>query len=131
MRRGLIALACVASPALAQDQVPPPDYFVTSAMETSTAQILAVNCATISINPGAMSRASEIVLDQLEQDGFTPENLVTRMADPSDAIGALQDAFLSKHGLADGATEDLVCAAAAREIEEGTGIGALLLEVGE
>lgn len=123
------ALLLLAGPAIAQEKVPAPDFFITSAMATSTAQILAVNCPTLSINPGAMSAETRGVLERLEQAGFTPENLVARMQDPADRIALLQDAFLTKHDLADGADVDAVCAAGLREISEGSVIGALLLEV--
>lgn len=123
------ALLLLAAPAFAQEQVPAPEFFVTSAMATSTAQILAVNCPTLSVDPGAMSAETSGVLERLERAGFTPENLVTRMEDPADRIAVLQDAFLAKHDLADGADVDAVCGAGLREISEGSVIGALLLEV--
>ncbi|WP_179378462.1 DUF5333 family protein [Jannaschia marina] len=129
-----LPLVLLALPAAAQEtaaKVPAPDYFVASAMATSTAQILAVNCATLSINPGAMSAETGRVLDRLGEDGFTAENLVERMEDPADRIAVLQDAFLAKHDLADGAGAEAVCAAGLREISEGSEIGALLLEVEE
>lgn len=124
-----VALTVLALPAAAQEQVPAPEYFVTSAMATSTAQILAVNCPTLSINPGAMTTESAGVLERLERDGFTAETLVERMENPADRIAVLQEAFLAKHDLAEGATAETVCAAGLREISEGTVIGALLLEV--
>ncbi|CTQ49634.1 DUF5333 family protein [Jannaschia donghaensis] len=125
----LAALVLIAAPAAAQDRRPAPEIFVTSAMATSTAQILAVNCPVLSINPGAMRTETDRVLDALDADGFTPETMTDAMEDPSDRIAVLQDAFLAKHDLADGATSDAVCAAGLREISEGTAIGALLLEV--
>lgn len=125
----IAALALIASPAFAQEAVPAPEFFIVSAMATSTAQILAVNCPTLSINPGAMTAEASGVLERLEQAGFTAENLVERMEDPADRIAVLQDAFLAKHDLSGGASSETVCAAGLREISEGTVIGALLLEV--
>ena len=127
MRLAILFLA--ATPAMAQDTVPAPEYFVTSAMATSTAQIVAVNCGTLSVNPAAMTQSTDATLAALAEDGFTPENLTTRMQDPGDRIAVLQQAFMEKHGLTGGATETTVCAAGRREITEGTEIGALLLEV--
>lgn len=116
-------------PAWAEDPRPSPQYFVDTAFETSTAQALALSCATLSVDLGAMARRTEGTLQQLTDDGFTPDNLSARMADPTDAIAALQTAFMAKHGLADGAPETAVCAAGRAEIAEGTPVGALLLEV--
>ncbi|SDZ03961.1 hypothetical protein SAMN05444004_105138 [Jannaschia faecimaris] len=127
----VLALMLAATPAHAQEKVPAPEVFVVSAMATSTAQILAVNCPRLSINPGAMTRETARVLDELGALGFTPENLVDRIEDPADRIEVLQTAFLTKHDLLEGATTDTVCAAGLREISEGSDIGALLLEVEE
>lgn len=125
------ALTLLALPAAAQEQVPAPAYFVTSAMATSTAQILAVNCPTLSIDPAAMTVETAGVLERLERDGFTPENLIERMENPEDRIAVLQEAFLAKHDLTEGATVGTICAAGLREMSEGSVIGALLLEVEE
>ena len=128
-RTAVLAALALALPAVAQDRVPAPRYFVETAMETSTAQVLAVNCPTLSIDPVAMARRSEVALKRLTDDGFTPENLMERMEDPSAEIAVLQDAFVAKHGLSDGADQNTVCAAGKAEIAEGSAIGALLLEV--
>lgn len=118
-----------AGAAAAQASRPAPDYFVTGAFETSTAQILALSCPSLSVDLGAMARRSGEVLDRLTADGFTPRTLESDMSDPAPAIAALQDAFRTRRGLPDGASEAEVCAAGAAEIAEGTGIGALLLEL--
>lgn len=131
MIRPFLCLLALAAPAAAQETVPAPDYFVETAMDTSTAQIVAVNCPTLSIDPVAMSQRTEATIAALEADGFTPENLATRMEDPSEAIGVLQNAFRARHGLSDDVTEAAVCAAGKREIAEGTALGELLVEVGE
>lgn len=117
--------------ALAEDRVAPPEYFVATAMETSTAQVLAISCPTLSVDLGAMARRTETALNQLTEDGFTPETLEQKLEDPTDAIAERQDAFMAKHGLETGAEQSAVCAAGRAEIEEGTAIGALLLEVEE
>ena len=98
-------------------------------METSTAQALARSCPTLSVHLGRMAERTEAVLLQLAQDGFTPDNLAERMQDPSDAIANLQATFVAKHGLVDGAAQDVVCAAGQAEISEETAIGALLIGV--
>ncbi|MEM7643548.1 MAG: DUF5333 family protein [Pseudomonadota bacterium] len=126
--RYVLCFAVISAPVFA-DQVPAPDYFVASAFETSTAQALAVSCSTLSIDPVAMTRYTDEVLAALEADGFNQQNLADRMADPSQAIGVLQAAFLDRHALAEGAGEDAVCAAGLREIAEGTSLGGLLTEV--
>ncbi|MGB3407366.1 MAG: DUF5333 family protein [Jannaschia sp.] len=129
IRLACLAFAVAAGPALAQQAVPAPEYFVTTVMETSTAQILAVNCSTLSVNPAEMAKRTDSVLQRLTEDGFEQETLVDQMQDPTEAIAALQDAFVARHGLRDGADQATVCAAGKVEIAEGTGIGALLLEV--
>ncbi len=126
--KAVAALLISALPVVAE-QVPAPEYFVTASMESSTAQALAVSCTTLSVDPIAMTRLSEDVLEQLGEDGFLPDNIAERMADPSGAIADLQSAFLARHDLADGAPEAQVCAAGRREIADGTGIGRLLVEV--
>ncbi|PWJ12479.1 DUF5333 family protein [Jannaschia seohaensis] len=129
MRLAVAATLALALPAAAEDLRSAPDYFVESVMRTSTANILAVNCAGLSVDLGAISQLSAEILDRLTEDGFTPRILAEEMADPSEAIAVLQDAFLAKHGLATGASEAAVCAAGRAEIAEGSEIGALLLEV--
>ncbi|UWQ17810.1 DUF5333 domain-containing protein [Jannaschia sp. M317] len=127
--RAIAVLLVLSGPAVAETLRPAPAYFVTGAMETSTAQILAVNCPTLSVDLGGMARRTDDVLRQLTEDGFTPETLATRMEDPAEAIALLQEAFVTRHGLTDGAPQAAVCAAGQREIAEETPIGALLLEV--
>lgn len=124
----LAATLLLAVPAGAQT-VPAPDYFVAAAMRTSTAQILSVNCATLSVDLGAMARLAEATLGRLTEDGFTPEMMAEQMDDPSDAIAVLQDAFVAQYDLAQDVDEAKICAAGKAEILEATPIGALLLEV--
>ena len=128
MRAAALLLA-LTLPAGAQELRPVPDYFVETAMWTSTANILAVICNGLSIDLPAAARLSQETLDRLTEDGFTPRLLAEEMEDPADAIEVLQSAFLAKHDLARGASEAEGCAAGRREIAEGTEIGALLLEV--
>ena len=123
-------VACLlAVPATAQELRPAPDYFVEAAMWMTTANILAVNCRTLSVDSAAAAQLSGEVLDRLTQDGFSPQTLPQEMEDPSGAIAVLQDAFVARHGLTDGASQEAVCDAGLAEIGEATGIGALLLEV--
>ncbi|TFL20227.1 DUF5333 family protein [Jannaschia formosa] len=124
-------LLLTALPAAAQELRPIPGYFVEAAMQTSTANVLAVHCGRLSVDPVAAAQLSDRVLSRLNEEGITPRILAEETEDPTAAIAALQDAFVAKHGLADGAPEEAVCAAGLAEIAEGTGIGALLVEVEE
>lgn len=117
--------------AVAQDKVPAPKYFIDTVMATSTAQMLAVNCPTLSIDIARASLLSEGVLARLAEDGFGPDTIEARMEDPSAAVGALQDAFVVKHELVGQVTADMICEAGRTEMAEGTGIGILLLGVSE
>ncbi|WGH77652.1 DUF5333 family protein [Jannaschia ovalis] len=125
------ALILLAAPAAAQEAVPAPDYFVEAAFLSSTAQVLALSCQTLSVDPIAIARLTDATLARLTEDGFTPENLADRMADPSDAIATLQAAFVQKHALEQGAPEAAVCAAGAAEIAEETALGTLIVEVAQ
>lgn len=131
MIRAAAISCCLAAPAFAAEKVPAPAYFVTSVMETSTAQMLAVRCSTLSIHLGKAAMRSERVLVQLTQDGFEPANLEDQMQDPSAEVAVLQDAFVAKHDLRGTVTEADICAAGQVEIAEGTGIGELLLGVAQ
>lgn len=131
MWRAAAILLAATAPALAEDAAPAPDYFVTTVMETSTAQQLAVSCPTLSVHLGRMAERTEAVLAQLTEEGFAPENLLARMEDPADRIAILQNLFMDKHGLKEDGSTTAVCAAGQAEIAEGTGIGALLIGVAE
>ncbi|MBM2576196.1 hypothetical protein JQC91_07750 [Jannaschia sp. Os4] len=124
-----VALLLCATPAMAQEPAPSPDYFVEGVVASAAAQAVALACPTLSVDLGAAARLSEDVLARLTADGFDPQNLLARMEDPQPAIAALQDAFLARHGLAEGAPSEVACAAGRTELEEGSAIGALLLEV--
>ena len=126
--RALAPVLLAAAPAMAEP-IPAPDYFVEAAFLTSTAQVLALNCASLSVDPVVMARLTEDAMTRLTEDGFTPENLADRMADPSAAIAKRQTEFTTTHGLSDGAPEAAVCAAGRAEIAEDTPLGKLLLEV--
>ena len=131
MIRASLLLCCLATPAFAAEKVPAPTYFVSTVMETSTAQMLAVRCSTLSIHLGKAALRSESVLVQLTKDGFEPSNLEDQMQDPSADVAVLQNAFVAKHNLRGTVTEDQICAAGQIEIAEGTGIGELLLGVAQ
>lgn len=130
IRVGLIVL-CLATPLRADDLRPVPDYFVDTVFLTSTAQTIARACSTLSLDPAATTRLTETVLARLEADGYTSDVIATGMDDPGPAIAALQEAFLAKHDLADGAPEPQVCAAGRAEIAGDTPLGHLMLEVAE
>ena len=127
MRAALLIL--LGAPAAAQGTVPAPDYFVEGVYASATAQAVALACPGLSVDLHAAARLSDDILARLSADGFDPENLLTRMADPAPAIAALQDAFLARHGLADGAASEVACAAGAAEIAEDSAVGGLLVEV--
>jgi hypothetical protein len=123
---GLGSVAALVAPAWAD---PAPDYFLDGAFETSTAQVVARACTTLSVDPVAVSARTEGLLERLAGDGFTLDNIAERMDDPSAAIRRRQAAFLDRHDLVEGAPEAEVCAAGRREIEEETAMGTLLTEV--
>ena len=127
--RAVAVLLALAAPAAAQEARPVPGYFVDAAMDLTAANALAVACSRLSVDPVAASARSADVIGRLEADGFDPADGGAGMADPTEIFVARRAAFLEKHGLNDAAPEDAVCAAGRAEIAEGTGIGALLLEV--
>lgn len=131
IRASLIALCCMATPGFAQDKLPAPDYFVDTVMATSTAQMLAVSCPTLSIDLARASILSDGVLARLAEDGFEPDTIEARMEDPSAAVGALQEAFVAKHGLVGQVTAERLCEVGRVEMAEGTGIGSLLMGVSQ
>jgi hypothetical protein len=131
VRAALIFLA-LAAPAVAQTPRPAPAYFVDAAHDLTAANALAVSCSAISVNPVATAARSQDVMDRLAADGFdVGAPLAGQMADPVEVFAERRADLLERHGLNDAAPEDAVCAAARAEIAGGTGIGALLLEVGE
>ena len=78
-----------------------------------------------------IGKASGAVLTQLEADGFDVNAADMGMLDASADIQARQEAFVAKHGLAEGASTEAVCAAARAEMADGTDIGTYLVEVAE
>ena len=130
MRFILAALACLATPVLAQER-PAPDYFLDAVLAMDTSQRLAVSCPAVSVNPAAAAKYSQDVLDRLTADGFDLSVPGMGMESAEAPLAARQQAFMAKHGLSDGAAQDVVCAAARAEIAEGTQIGQLLIEVGQ
>jgi hypothetical protein len=117
-----------ASAAQAADR-PAPAYFVDAVMATTTAKQLAFACPQISINPVVVSGDAEVVMGQLNTDGFDTSLESLGMVDPTQDIAAMQVAFMDKHQLAEGAATETVCTAAKAEIAEGSRIGTYLLEV--
>jgi hypothetical protein len=131
MRAGFIVVCCAATPVFAQDKVPAPEYFVDTVMATSTAQMLAVSCPTLSVDIARASLLSEGILARLAEDGFEPDTIEARMQDPSAAVGALQEAFVAKHALVGQVTAERLCEVGRMEMAEGTGIGTLLMGVSQ
>ena len=131
MKFGPIAFAAlvVAAPAMA-DTRPMPDYFVSALVATSAAQALALSCKELSVDPVAVVKASEGLLNKLEADGFDPIDPIAGMESGEARLTDAQTAFMDKHQL-EGATSEVVCAAGRSEISEGSEIGALLVEVSE
>lgn len=99
-------------------------------MASTTAQALALACATISVNPVALQAVTTDILQRLEADGFDVSRSEAGMLPSTEAFDARQQEFLTKHGLSDTATPDAACAAAEAEMAEGSAIGTLLLTVG-
>lgn len=132
MRHRAVLLACAlgALPALAEELRPAPDHFVQTAFATTTAQALALACPTLSFEILRAAQESGRVMGLLAQEGFDPERLSEQMIDPAPRFAELRAAFLEKHGLADGAPAEAVCAAGRAEIAEGSAIGGYLVEVG-
>lgn len=130
IRAAIIACALCATPAWA-DLRPAPGYFLDAIVATSTAQQLALSCPEVSIDPVIIGKASGAVLTQLEADGFDVNAADMGMLDASADIQARQEAFVAKHGLAEGASTEAVCAAARAEMADGTDIGTYLVEVAE
>ena len=126
---GLSGLILAGATALAAEERPAPDYFLDAVIEISTAQSLALSCTEVSVNPAAMALATDQLIDRLVADGFDINAEGLGMADSSDGLAARQDAFLARHGLANGAGEAAVCAAAEAEMAAQSGIGGLLLAV--
>ena len=122
-------LVLLGAPVAAQETVPAPVYFVEGVFASATAQAVALACPTLSVDPRAAAALSGGILARLTEDGFDPDNLLQRMEDPAPAIAALQDAFLARHGLAEGAASELACAAGEAEIAEESAVGDLLVEV--
>lgn len=120
-------------PAAAQEtdaRVPPPEGYIETTVDLMAAQALARACPTLSVNPIAAQRRSEEVVERLTEAGIDADNISTRMEDPTEAIVAGRDAFLERTGLADGAPPEAACAAGQGEVEAGTGVGGLLVELG-
>jgi len=130
IRTAIIACVALATPAWAELR-PAPDYFLDAIVATSTAQELARACPTVSIDPVVLGNASGDVLSQLEEDGFDVLADDLGMEDTGPGIKLRQDAFVAKHGLANGAETEAVCAAARSEMAEGTQIGTYLVEVSQ
>ncbi len=128
IRASLITSVALATPAWAELR-PAPEYFLDVIVATSTAQELARACPTVSIDPVVVGNASGAVLSQLEEDGFDVLADDLGMEDTGPGIQQRQDAFVAKHGLADRADAETVCAAARLEMAEGTQIGTYLVEV--
>jgi len=130
MKFGPLAAAFLAvTPAMSETR-PMPEYFVNALVATSAAQALALACAELSVDPIAVVSASETLLNQLEADGFDPNDPSAGMDDGETELDSAQQVFMDKYQL-DGATSDAVCAAGRAEISEGTAIGSLLVEVSE
>ncbi|WP_394196286.1 DUF5333 family protein [Litoreibacter albidus] len=126
----LAAAAVLAAAPVMADTRPMPDYFVSALVATSAAQALALSCPTISVDPVAVVKASEVLLSQLEADGFDANDPSADMESGEDRLSEAQAAFMDKHQL-EGASGEAVCDAGRAEISQKTDIGALLVEVAQ
>jgi len=124
-----LGLILVSAPAATQELRPAPEYYVDAIVAVTAAQSLARSCSTVSVDPVRMSRESERVLERLAEDGFDPSSPDPSMIDPSAEINARLVALFEGHGLASGATEAEVCAAASAELASGSAVADLLVEV--
>lgn len=132
IRRAFITYGCLvaltsAVSAAAQDR-PAPDYYLDALINTTIAQQLALACPTLSVNLPRMADAAGAVIARLEEDGFdmTAEN--TGMADATQELAAMQDAFVVRHGL-EAPDQKAVCAAGVAEISAKSVMGSYLIEV--
>ena len=122
--------ALLAGPAWAQDRAAP-GYYIEALVATTAAQQLALACPQVSVNPVNAKLYAEEVMARLEADGFDLTAPDLGMSDATGALEAQRLAFLNRHGLGEGAAQDVVCTAARAEIAEGGAIGHLLLEAGQ
>ena len=131
IRKSLFCLgALVATPALAEDLRPAPDYFVDAMVSITTAENIATACPNLVFDAVAASDVTTEVMDQLSADGFDAKNLESGMADPGDAVRAKQAAFLEKHKLTKDETDFIrICMAGFAEIKEGSPVGRFLGEI--
>ncbi|NDR56398.1 DUF5333 family protein [Aliiruegeria sabulilitoris] len=131
MKKSLLAAAFVmATPVLADDLRPAPDYFVDAMVSITTAENIATTCPNLTFDAVKASDVTTEVMEALTADGFDSKNLEGSMADPGDAVRAAQAAFLDKHKLSKDETDFIrVCMAGFAEIQEGTQVGAFLVEI--
>ena len=104
-----------------------PEYFVRTAMATTTAERVAELCPSLGFDAAAAEARSNEILARLAEDGFDTDNLAQSMADPGDQVRALQNAFIGRHGLVRmGSSDRLVCDAGLAEINDGSEMGSFL-----
>ena len=127
MRAAFAALALCAAPAAAQEAAP--RYLVEGIFASYAAQSLAVACPTLSIDPVAMRDLAQDTLGRFQAEGGTRGDERQRLEATEPEMQVLREAFLARHGLAEGAPAEEACAAGRTEMEEGSAIGALLVEV--
>ena len=124
----VVAAAFMAAGSAMADTRPMPDYFVSALVATSAAQALALSCDELNVDPLAVAKAYDVLLDKLEADGFDPLAPAADMDSGEAELAEAQKAFMDKHQL-EGATGETVCAAGRSEIAEKSKIGTLLVEV--
>lgn len=138
MIRRMIALASLAglmaAPLAAEDAPMPlraaPEYFIETVFAVSVSGALARACPGLSVNPLAVTQASDALDAQLAADGFPADDPVAVMSDAQSRMDARQDAFMTAYPLIGAGTEE-VCAAGRAEMAAGTVLGGLLVEVPE
>jgi hypothetical protein len=123
------AALLAAGAAQAQDLKPAPAYYLDAVVAFTAAEALARSCSTVSVDPVQATAESGRLLDQLRADGFDTTRADAGMEDPTEALNARLTGLMEKHGLAAGATEAQVCAAARAEMAEGGMLAGFLVEV--
>lgn len=124
-----VALALLPLGALADELRPAPPYYVDAVAAFSLAEALGQSCSEVSVDLQGVWQISRDLLERLQADGFDPSGAEAGMTDPSGAVQMRIDALLDEHGLAPGADEETVCAAARAEMVEGGVLYGYLVEV--
>lgn len=129
-----VAAVLISAPLSAEETAMPlraaPEYFIETVFAVSVSGALARACPDLSVNPLAVTQASDGLDAKLESDGFPVADPVAAMSDAQSKMDLRRDAFMTAYPLI-GAGTDEVCAAGRVEMAAGTVLGSLLVEVPE